>query len=154
MKAFEGDWAFMSNFTHVPHGIHEYPTVEHFFVAMKTTSKVLREHIKVMFSPGQVKRYGRDLDIRSDWNEIKLEVMEYALRIKFKEGTRLAQQLLDTGSDDLVEYNYWHDNFWGECTCSACYDLCLDAMSQNHLGILLMKIRNELVVTVSKKETM
>lgn len=150
MKAFEGKWAFMSNFINVPHGICGYPTVEHFFVACKTKDEVIREHIKGMFSPGQVKRYGRDLDIRSDWNEIKLEVMEYALRIKFKAGTCLAQQLLDTGTEDIVELNYWHDNYWGECICASCHAL---GVFENHLGLFLMKIRSELVVTLSPEET-
>jgi hypothetical protein len=142
-RAFEGKLAFLSNFTHVPHGIHEYPTVEHFFVAMKTKDKVMRERVKVMLSPGRVKAFGRSLNIREDWMDIRLEVMEYALRLKFKAGTRLAQQLLDIGDMPLVEYNYWHDNYWGECTCAMCDET--EQRGQNNLGKLLMKIRSELI---------
>ena len=135
IKAFEGRLAFCSNFTFVPHLIHGYKTVEHFFVAMKTEDEDVRARIKKMIYPGQVKRFGRDeLIIREDWDAMKLEVMEYALRQKFKAGTALAQQLLDTGDEQIVELNYWHDNYWGECTCQKCEF----ATHQNHLGHLLM----------------
>jgi len=52
---------------------------------------------------------------------------------------RTVQMLLDTGSQELVEGNVWHDNFWGNCTCSKCPE-----PGENHLGKLLMKIRSEL----------
>ena len=150
-RAFEGKLAFLSNFTHVPHGIHDYPTVEHFFVAMKTKDEDMRERVKAMFSPGQVKRFGRTLDIREDWNSIKLEVMEYALRIKFTAGTRLAQMLVDTGDQHLVEVNYWHDNYWGDCSCARCDEM--EQRGQNNLGKLLMKIRSELVAVAQTSNT-
>ena len=80
--------------------------------------------------------------------DIRLEVMEYALRLKFTVGTRLAQQLLDTGDDHLVEANYWHDNYWGDCTCATCDET--EQRGQNNLGKLLMKIRSELVAVAQK----
>ena len=142
MKGFEDDLGFLSNFTHVPHGIHGYPTVEHFFVAMKTTDQSIRDQIKEEISPGRVKRIGRKLELRPDWDEIKLKVMEYALRIKFKPGTGLAEMLVATGDRCLVEYNKWHDNYWGDCYCNV--SKC-QWPGGNHLGKLLMKIRSELV---------
>lgn len=38
---------------------------------------------------------------------------------------------------EIVEGNYWHDNYWGNCTC----DKCKNIEGQNKLGKILMKIR-------------
>jgi len=138
---FSGPLHFCSNFANVPHGIHGYSTVEHFFVAMKTTDQSIRDQIKYEMSPGRVKRIGRKLDLRPDWDDIKLDVMEHALRLKFKPGTDLARWLMDTAPEELVENNGWHDNYWGDCFCNR----CIDKPGCNHLGLLLMKIRDELL---------
>ena len=42
-----------------------------------------------------------------------------------------------TGLEEIVEGNYWHDNYWGNCTC----DKCKNIEGQNKLGKILMKIR-------------
>jgi len=137
LRMFAGRLGFLSNFTNVPHGVHGYPTVEHFFVAMKTTDQEVRDQIKEEMSPGRVKRMGRKLVLRPDWDDIKMSVMEYALNIKFRTGTDLAQALMDTGDEHLCEHNGWHDNDWGDCFCNN----CVDRPGLNNLGILLMKRR-------------
>jgi predicted NAD-dependent protein-ADP-ribosyltransferase YbiA (DUF1768 family) len=43
------------------------------------------------------------------------------------------QKLLDTGTQTLVEGNWWGDVFWGVCK----------GVGSNHLGKLLMKLRKE-----------
>jgi hypothetical protein len=43
--------------------------------------------------------------------------------------------LLSTGDMELTESNWWHDNFWGVCTCNKCKD------GENNLGKILMDIR-------------
>ena len=55
------------------------------------------------------------------------------LRIKFAD-PGLAKLLAETGEQELVEYNPWHDTYWGVC----------DGVGQNKLGKLLMKVRGEL----------
>ena len=62
--------------------------------------------------------------------------MEELLRIKFSDEF-LKQQLLSTG-EELIEGNYWHDNFWVSCSCEKCGN-----RGQNNLGKLLMKLRSE-----------
>ena len=62
--------------------------------------------------------------------------MESGLRYKFsKHNPKLRQKLLDTNGVELVEYNYWHDVFWGVCKKTE--------VGENHLGKLIMKIREE-----------
>jgi hypothetical protein len=75
---------------------------------------------------------GRAVDIRADWEKIKLNVMYTCLKLKFADPA-LKQKLLDTGSTQLVEGNWWGDVFWGVC----------NKKGQNHLGQLLMQVRNE-----------
>ena len=52
----------------------------------------------------------------------------------------LKEKLLATGDEYLEEGNYWHDNYWGNCHCEKCADIT----GQNKLGILLMKIREDI----------
>lgn len=134
---FDGDYAFLSNF--YPSSIFDsndgltYPTVEHFFQAKKSVILRERELISKADTPGQAKRMGRKVQLRSDWEDIKLLVMEDALRRKFLK-PRFKEALLATGDEELVEGNHWGDTFWGVCK----------GVGENHLGKLLMKIREDL----------
>ncbi len=65
--------------------------------------------------------------------------MEDLVRQKFSLYTTLREMLLATGDEELVEGNYWCDNFWGACWCPDCEG----KEKHNHLGRILMKIREE-----------
>jgi ribA/ribD-fused uncharacterized protein len=148
---FEGRYSFLSNFypCKIVHQGITYPSTEHYYVAQKVNDDQIingkfypkadvREMISNISTPGQVKRFGRTLKIRSDWDNIKLGVMEWCLREKFKE-ENLKEMLLQTGDQELIESNYWHDVVWGVCTCQKCGN-----KGENNLGKLLMKIRGEI----------
>jgi ribA/ribD-fused uncharacterized protein len=79
------------------------------------------------------KKLGRKLTLRSDWEGVKLQVMEKLLVQKFAHAD-LKEKLLETGDCLLVEGNNWSDVFWGVDRRKG---------GQNHLGKLLMKIRDE-----------
>jgi ribA/ribD-fused uncharacterized protein len=130
-------YKFLSNM--YPVMIDGYKSVEAFYVAMKTKDKDIRTQIREM-NGFEAKQFGRTLVIREDWEAIKLDVMWYALNKKFAAGSELAAMLLATGYTKLVETNSWHDNFWGDCYCEKCADIKGD----NHLGEMLMKIRENL----------
>jgi ribA/ribD-fused uncharacterized protein len=151
INSFTGRWAFLSNFysCKITYQGITYPSTEHYYVAMKVKddqiingqfypSADVRELVARVSTPGQVKRFGRTLKVRKDWDDVKLGFMEWCLREKFKD-TKLKEMLLQTGDDELVEGNYWHDNVWGICTCEKCGN-----KGENHLGKLLMKIRSEI----------
>lgn len=137
---FDGKYSFLSNFYFSPIEIYDigYPTVEHAFQAAKTLDKSLRKAIAAAPTPGQAKRMGRQVQLRPDWEEVKIGVMEHCLREKFKD-PELRQKLLDTEDQYLQEGTTWHDRFWGVCSCERC-----QGQGENHLGYLLMKIRNEI----------
>lgn len=141
LDRFEDQYAFLSNFypcTILYNGVI-FPSLENAYQAAKYTGKDVLNvyHEFAGFTPGKAKRKGRKLPLRNDWDIVKLEVMEELLRIKFADEV-LKQQLLSTGEEELIEGNYWHDNFWGSCSCEIC---CNRGM--NNLGKLLMKLRSE-----------
>jgi len=118
-----------------------YPTVEHAFVAAKSRDKTFRRDIAMTPATkvGQVKKWGRTINLRSDWDRIKLQVMEELLLQKFNKYTNYYAHklLLETKEQLIVEGNYWHDNFWGNCLCRN----CMKMEGKNHLGLILMKVR-------------
>ena len=136
IKEFQGKYRFLSNFFPSPvmwNNI-EYPTVEHAYQAAKTLDVDKREIIRLQPTPGQAKRIGRVIPLREDWNEVKLKIMEYLVKQKFTRHENLKEQLLATGDEKLAEGNSWNDTYWGVCR----------GVGKNYLGIILMKVREEL----------
>lgn len=133
IRSFMGPYRFLSNFWLAEVSLDGvvYPSVEHAYVAAKTLDLGVRAAIAEVDTPGKVKRMGRKLVLRDDWEDVKLQVMEDLLRQKFAPGTALRTQLDLTGSSHLEEGNTWGDTFWGVCR----------GVGENHLGKLLMKIR-------------
>ena len=134
IDSFTGENRFLSNFwpAEVELDGMIFPTVEHAYVAAKTLDMEERRKIQAVATPGQVKRLGRKLVLRPDWEDVKLFVMEDLVRQKFQHAD-LRQLLLATGDQELVEGNTWGDTFWG-----VCFDVGL-----NHLGLILMEVRDE-----------
>lgn len=133
--AFTGRWAFLSNFytSRLQYKGRWYPTSEHAYQAAKMTNQIHHDWVTACTTPGQAKRRARSLPMRPGWDQARDAVMLDILRIKFSE-PGLAKLLLDTGEQDLIEFNYWHDTYWGVC----------DGVGQNKLGKLLMQVRDEL----------
>ena len=132
---FRGNYWFLSNFYESP--IEEenitYPTVEHYFQAQKTLNREEKLKIAKASKPAKAKKMGRKVNLRKDWEDVKIQVMENGLRLKFQDPT-LRKKLLATEDEELVEGNPWGDRYWGVCNGSG----------KNKLGKLLMKIRKEL----------
>lgn len=145
---FDGtQYSFLSNFYTayvVWEGI-KYPTSEHAYQAAKTLNLELRKNVfgDMNSSPAVAKRAGRKIELRSDWESVKIDVMREIVRIKFQTHPKLAEKLLATGNEELVEGNTWGDRFWGQ----------VDGVGENWLGKILMEVREELnanVPTVQK----
>ncbi len=107
---------------------------------LKTSSQTEREKIMSNPDPIVAKREGQKVTLRLGWDLIKNEVMEFVLRLKFARGSALAEQLKETYPRDLIESNWWNDLWFGICECPKC-----NGKGLNHLGKILMKIREELV---------
>ena len=142
INCFEGEHSFLSNFAHRPIIIKgkTWVTVEHIFQAAKTLDENIREQIRLAPTPGIAKQMGRKVHLRSDWEQIKQDIMLKSVRLKFRLSPGLKEQLLSTKDAVLIEGNTWHDNVWGDCRCSKCQEI----KGENLLGQILMQVREEL----------
>lgn len=139
---FDGPYLFLSNFSPsriVIDGI-EYPMVEHPFQALKTFDRAKRLEIAEASSPSRAKYLGRCLELRSDWEQVKVPVMLLLLRKKFG-NAHLAGRLLATGDAPLIEDTTRRrrpDVIWG-----ARWD-GQQWIGTNYLGRCLERVRRDL----------
>lgn len=136
IERFRGVHAFLSNFYAAPVGFEGllYPTVEHAYQAAKSLDVAIRRGIRDLSTATNAKMRGRAIrPLRTDWEQVKFDVMLTCLRSKFL-NPELRAQLVATGDARLVESNTWGDRVWGVC----------DGRGENHLGRLLMQVRTEL----------
>ena len=140
--SFSGKYRWLSNFWRSPvvYDDQAYPTVEHAYQASKTVIPKERAFVLGAKTAGIAKRLGRPKDkggfvtLRSDWCEdFQLKTMHELLRQKFTFDP-LRTWLLDTRDAELIEGNTWRDYYWGK----------VDGEGKNQLGLLLMKVREEL----------
>lgn len=135
IDSFRNKYSFLSNYELSPFTVNGvvFPTMEHYFQAMKATNQKDLLEIANAPTPGQAKRLGRKVKIRPDWEYVKKDIMLEGLREKFAI-PELRQKLLDTGDAYLEEGNTWGDCYWGVC----------NGTGENNLGLLLMKVREEI----------
>jgi ribA/ribD-fused uncharacterized protein len=140
IEKFTAQNAYLSNFHPSPieYDGETYPTVEHAFQAAKTHNPEHKRIIREKDTPGKAKRAGSKrgklITLRSDWEQVKLGIMEELVRRKFQD-PGLQAQLEATGDQELQEGNNWNDTFWGVNLKTG--------NGQNHLGRILMQIRAE-----------
>lgn len=135
IDSFFGPHRFLSNFwfaSVVLDGV-EYPSVEHAYQAAKTEDPDVRATIRACAPAGSAKHAGGSLPTPDDWDERRLVVMRDLIEQKFA-AEPLRSQLLETGTQTLVEGNGWGDTFWGVSKGAG----------TNHLGNLLMAVRARL----------
>ena len=140
---FSGDYDWASNFYPVIVTIDDlnFRSVEIAYQASKSSDYM----DKLMFSQlgsedsGKAKRLGRKVKLIRDWDLKKISIMKRLLYQKF--GYEFFRgKLLETNQAQLIEGNYWHDNYWGNCKCKKCEN----KPGLNNLGKLLMEIRGNI----------
>ena len=138
--AFRNENRFLSNFypCKILFENIEYNSTEHAYQAAKTEVASEKEKILKAKTAGEAKKISKRITVRADWDQIKLGIMENLLRQKFSKGTDLLEKLKNI-KGEIIEGNYWHDNFYGVCACGK---QC-DGNGRNELGKLLMIIRDE-----------
>lgn len=132
IDSFTDEYFFLSNFY-----LHEityegirYPSTEHAYQAAKTVNRDKRMDCLTM-TAGQSKRWGKTLELRPNWNNLRLTVMADIIGQKFHVDSPLAVKLVETWPHELVEGNHWNDTFWGVCR----------GVGDNWLGRILMNHR-------------
>jgi ribA/ribD-fused uncharacterized protein len=114
----------------------QWPSVEHYYQAMKFEESEYRESIRNATHPadatklGKSKKHGR----RKDWDKIKVTYMTRATYIKCRTHPEVAAALLASGEKPIVETSQY-DYFWG---CGR------DMRGNNAFGKMLMGVREKL----------
>ena len=132
ISEFKGEFRFLSNFwpAKVDYEGLEFGNVETAYQASKFEPRFRARFVKM--SPTEAKKAGKGMG-NDEWESRKLEIMELLIRKKFSI-PELSALLKSTGNEELVEGNWWGDQYWGMCR----------GVGENRLGKILMKIRGEL----------
>jgi ribA/ribD-fused uncharacterized protein len=135
VKGFFSAYRFLSNYHEckIRYEGFIYGSTEAAYQSSKSLDTLIREQFTLM-KPNESRSNGRKIQIRPDWDEVRLKVMEDVCRIKFTTNLYLKEMMLETGSRYLEETNHWGDTFFGVC----------NGVGENNLGKILMKIRSQL----------
>src|SRR4051812_3493915 len=128
IERFSGDYRFLSNFYPAKVDLDgvSFSSVEHAYQAAKTLDLGERRKVRNCVTAGEAKKMGQNVQLRPNWDGLKLQVMLDLLRQKFAKPP-LREELLATGEAELVEGNTWGDRYWG----------VVNGVGKNHLGTLL-----------------
>lgn len=137
IKEFTGKYDFLSNFykSQVEYEGIVYPTSEHAYQAAKSLNLEVKKDVAAIPSPSGAKKYGKTIQLRKDWEFVKLKIMYEIVSSKFK-NSELAKKLLDTGDAILAEGNNWYDTYWGIYIPTG--------KGENNLGKILMTVRKNI----------
>ena len=139
-----GKWWFLSPYAEFPMQmevdgkLYIFPTVEHYYQAMKFyTSDERFNTILNLKNPDDARLITKTpeykINRRADFDKNKFDIMEKGLRAKFMQNQKAADLLKKTGNAVLIK------------SCPVCYKCGFGIGSgQNRMGKILMKIRNEL----------
>ena len=139
---YEHDFYVFSNFSAFSlkneHG--NFPTSEHAyhyakFLTDKPNTQLLWDirHAPSAHEAFKIAERHKD-ERRPDWDDVKADVMFDILRTKAAQHEYVRRKLFATGDRELIE-NSWRDDYWGwgpHCD------------GQNMLGLLWMRVRNEM----------
>jgi ribA/ribD-fused uncharacterized protein len=133
---FRGKWTKLSNYSlgSVWYKDKMYPSAEHAYQAQKSADPRIQAKIRNAPTPNTAKKLARTIELRHEWEVVKVSIMKEILREKFSQEPERSI-LLSTGDEELIEGNWWGDKFWGQCPVGN---------GMNWLGKLLMEIRTEL----------
>lgn len=139
IHGFKGEYDFLSNNYISPviyNGI-TFPCAEAAYQAQKCPSRAMDF---TAVTAVQAINLGHRVALMPNWIEMRDNIMQEILMLKFTQNKWIAQKLLDTRNIPLVFENTWHQNYWGYCTCRQ----CVMVRKYNRLGELLQKVRGEL----------
>lgn len=132
------DYGWLSNSAPYPISVDGkmWYSAEHYFQSTKFHDITVQRQIHRTRSAAQMLEIASNpkLRIRRDWDEVKIDFMEKAVRTKYTQLPELKMLLLGTGDAPLIahsdEDSYWYDGG--------------DGSGRNILGLILMDLRDSL----------
>ena len=114
-----------------------YPAVENYYQAMKLYEDDIEgRKLLASVSPRKSKTLVREMKTRELSESERIRNMRFALEHKYTNSSSWGKKLLETGNEEIIEYNNWGDTFFG-------FDI-EKGEGKNVLGLLLMARREEL----------
>lgn len=115
---------------------YEWPSVEHYYQAMKFNDAGYAEQIRQAYSPVEAAKLGKSKkhEKRKDWDKVKVTYMTRGTYIKCRTHADVAEFLLGTGDVEITDVSQY-DYFWGSGR---------DMRGNNAFGKMLMGIRDKL----------
>lgn len=126
--------------SHSKHGFEldgaTWPSVEHYYQAMKFEDPILRDLIRQADHPKTAAELANKNKkaLRSDWKKIRQVVMTRGTYIKCRTHAEVTEALLASGDKAIVEPSQF-DYYWG---CGR------DGRGHNRYGKVLMAVRDRL----------
>lgn len=148
IEKFRGEYFFLSNMYELDVPIPSkvgilVPTSEHAYQSAKFVNPDTQLQIASLATGIETKEVAHRLTdagepVHPNWQTIKIGVMLGVVRDKFNMNPDIAELLVTTGDQELVEGNTWGDRYWGVDPIGSDNGL-------NNLGLILMQVRSELV---------
>lgn len=139
-----GKYGFLSPYAEFPITMtvdgksYDFPTVEHYYQAMKFVADDPRfQTIINLKNPDEARLLTKTpeykINRRPDFETQKFAIMAAGMRAKFAQNAAAAELLKQTGDDILIK------------SCTVCYKCGFgEGCGENRLGKILMQIRHEL----------
>ncbi len=117
-------------------GDEHWPTVEHYVQAQRFDCKKLQAEVRAAMYAFEAKALARQRPdaLRNDWEIVRDDVMESAIREKFRQHPCLRDALKATGTEEIIEASPMNTH-WAVGAAGT---------GKNMLGRIMMKIRDEL----------
>ncbi|MCY3621092.1 MAG: NADAR family protein [Gammaproteobacteria bacterium] len=114
----------------------DWPSVEHYYQAMKFDDRAIREEIRNAPHPDKAARIARRQRrrVRTGWDDVKEVYMTRATYTKCRTHADVADALLATGEKTIIETSQY-DYYWG---CGR------DTRGRNVYGRVLTNVRQRL----------
>lgn len=127
--------SFLSNFyeSFIELDAVVYRNAEAAYQAMKSNDSLVKVKF-INLNGASAKALGKRIELRKDWNDIKLDMMYKIVKNKFMQNSTITELLIDTNDKVIIEGNNWGDIYWGIC----------NGIGENNLGKILMKVREEM----------
>lgn len=138
------EWGFLSPYADFPikmkvdGNFYTFPTVEHYYQAMKFDASDERfKAIINLKNPDDArlmtKKPEYKINRRADFEKNKFKIMEDGMRAKFTQNPKAAELLKSTGNTVLIK------------SCEVCYKCGFgEGSGFNRIGKILMRIRDEI----------